>query len=61
MTKTLMARNIIMALYNLPALPSEDNVNVQRKAKNNRKHILEYQFELANKALKSIGREWRME
>lgn len=51
LTKNDMARVIIQALYNLPALPAADHNLVVRRTKRNSKTALEYQHGLAVKVL----------
>ena len=56
MTKSILAQNIIMALYNLPYLPPVTSPSVALKVQRNSKATLEKQFVMATKALHSVGR-----
>ncbi len=56
LTENDMARVIIQALYNLPALPPADNVNVVRKARQKRE-VLVMEHKLAMKAIQSTQQE----
>jgi len=54
LTKIDMARVIIQALYNLPALPAADHPKVTRRATLNGK-ILRDQYKMALAAIRSIA------
>ena len=57
LTKTDMARVILMALWNSPSLPAADYGGVKIRVKRCSRDTLKSQYKLAVAALKSVGRE----
>ena len=56
LTKNDMARVIVQALYNMPALPAEDHPEVVKRAQRGTVGSLAKQHDMACKALNSVKR-----